>query len=195
MKHQVLSEKYGKWIVEYTSDKCKKPIFFVWLTDTSDNNQDKLIVNKKGKIVATKSIGKTLKVVQKLSSLPDAKSTQKWIKKSRALDHLSSNVVSIKKLEKKIESSELTALEIEQLVDFLSLFGDYETQMGVKEDKLVSQKGTLAALGEYYYNQIFWPSLNEEKKHKPAKFKINPKKLAADFKNARKSFEKCLVIK
>lgn len=53
MNHSNLSEKYQKWIIKYQSDSFDKPVYFIWLTDTSTKNQvDKCLVNADNQIAS-----------------------------------------------------------------------------------------------------------------------------------------------
>ncbi len=193
MKHKEVSEKYSKWIVKFYSKRFLKPVFFVWLTDTSDQEEeDQLLITKSRKIITAKSERKLIeRILENKVKLPDSKRTKKWLKKSLNFRELSSTIFDLRKVEKKILSNKLTPKDIEGIINFINLYEDYKFQLGKKEGELKSRAKGLCKIWNYYYEEIFFPNFSgkNQKIHKPAKLKIDNKKLFNEFSKILKDFE------
>lgn len=195
MKHQKISEKYQKWIIEFYSDKYVKSVFLIWLTDTSDKKEkDQILLVKSDKLFAAKSKRKLIKKVSESQlNLPDSKKTKEWLKKSLRCNKLSSTKYDLRKIETKILSNELKEKDIEQIIDFINLYEDYKIQMGEQKSKTKR----LNKIWNYYYKQIFFPNFNRtnQKRYVPSKLKINNKKLFKEFSEILKEFESKIELK
>lgn len=190
MKHEIISEKYRKWVIEFYSEEFLKPVFFVWLTDLSD--KDQILTAKRKRIIAAKSKKKLISRISKSKTkLPDSKRTKKWLKESSNCSKISSTKHDLRKIENKILSNKLKPDDIETIVNFINLYEDYKTQLCKKSTELKPRTRQLDKIWNYYYDEIFFPNFKGKKKKKfrPSKFKIDNKKLLKEFSKIVRDFE------
>lgn len=193
MKHKQISEKYRRWIIEFHSERFSKPIFFIWLTDTSSKDEkDQILITKSQKIIIAKSKKKLIKrILESNVKLPDSKRTKKWLKKSLNFTKLSSTKIDLRDIERKILSNKLKSKEIEEITNFINLYEDYRIQLIKKKAKLKTRTPKLNNVWSYYYEQIFFPNFNKinQKTYTPNQLKIDNKKLFKDFSKLLEDFE------
>ena len=189
MKHEETSEKYRKWVIKYYSERFLKPVFFIWLTDLSDKDeQDQILTTVTNKVIAAKSAKKIIeRILENEENLPDSKRMKKWLKKSLICKKISTTKYDLRKIEKKILSNKLEPKDIEVIVSFINLYEDYKNQIGKR--KLRTKR--LNEIWNYYYEQIFFPNFNRknQKEYIPNKLKINHEKLSKEFSEILKDFE------
>jgi len=193
MKHQKISNKYWKWIIEYHSDRIPNPVYFIWLTDVSDKDEkDQILISSSQKIIAAKFKRKLIKRVLKSNiELPDSKRTKKWLNRSLKCNKLTSITLDLRGVEKEKLSKRLKLKKIVEMVNFINLFEDYEIQIHQNPTKRKPRAKALNTIWDYYYEQIFWPKLNRtnQKKYRRSKLKVNRKKLLKEFSQMIQGFE------
>lgn len=162
----------------------------MWLTDTSDNEDDKVLTNSSGRIVAAKNPATLINyVLTTKAKLFDSRNTRAWARKVREIRPrkiaASYDLDLINSLTGKIDQGEL-----EEVSNFVNLFTDLITT--TKEDRLerLRKKREVVAIWEYYYKYAFWPRFNDPKKFK--NFKVRPyktdQKLLSTLKRMTKEF-------
>lgn len=194
MNHSNLSEKYQKWLIKYQSDNFDKPVYFVWLTDTSTKNQvDKCLVNADNQIIVSYSKKGLLKAISKLEiDFPDSKKTKKWLTKSLKKRRLSVIKYDFRNIDDKILANKFKLKTLSKITDFIHLSDFYELQIGIDKKDLLGRTKRLTKLWNYYYDHIFFPNFFWKKglkKYKPKPLKINNRQLAGDFKRMEMIFE------
>lgn len=195
MKHQEISEKYKKWIIEFYSERFDNPIFFIWLTDTSDEKeQDQFLLIKSDKILAAKSKRKLIKsITSSRLILPDSKQTNKWMKQSLGCKKISSTKCDLRKIGDKIRAKKLNCKDLESIINFINLYEDYKYQTG----KQKARTKKLNKVWNYYYEEIFYPNFDRttHEKSAPFKLKINYKKLLNEYCEILEEFESKVEIR
>ena len=191
MKHQEISVRYQKWIIEYSSEKYLKPIYFVWVIDAFDN--EKLLITKSRKIIAAKTKSALLnKILELQFRIPDSKRMKKWVNKSLELKKISTSKYNMKKVESRLTSNKLKPKDLSSMINFINLFEEYENQIGRKRKDLKSRTRNLDLLWNYYYDQILLPNFYDQKESEKKKFReyeIDTRQLLKDFRFIRKRFE------
>lgn len=193
MKHEDISEKYRKWIIQYYSARFAKPVSLCWLTDTSDTREpDLILVNESNKIVSAKSNRKLIERIGKSSlHLPDPEKTKAWLDESMNCKKISATKYDLRKIEGKIMANDLKVTDIERMINFINLYEDYKAQLQKQGQKLKPRTKRLHEIWNYYYEQIFFPEFNRthQKKYVPAPLKIDNKKLLREFSAILYDFE------
>lgn len=165
------SLNHKKWLTKVVYEDFGRPIYVIWLTDTSDNDDDKLLTNSRGQIIAAKNPGKLIDyILTTKDKLFDSRQTKAWARKVKWIKPkiaASYDLDKINSLTKKIDQSGL-----EEVSNFVNLFTDLITT--TKADKLerLRRRREVKAVWEYYYNYIFWPRFNDSKKVR--NFKVRP---------------------
>jgi hypothetical protein len=172
-KHSLLHEK---WLIKIKYKDFKYPIYVVWLTDTSDNSDDKMLTNSSGQIVGSKNFTTLINyIVTTRHKLFDSRQTKAWARKVNGIrPRLTAtyDLDRINSLPKQIDQERL-----EEVSNFINLFTDLITTTKDKKLQRLRSKKDVKAIWEHYYNYVFWPRFNDVKKLKAFKvepFKSNP---------------------
>jgi hypothetical protein len=161
---------HKKWLTKITCEDLGRPIYFVWLTDTSDGDADKMLTNSNGRIIAARKPSILIDHILKTrSKLFDSRQTRAWAKKVKGVKPKSAalyDLDGINSLAKRIDPAGL-----EQVCNFINLFTDLITT--TKADKLerLTRTKEIKAIWEHYYNYVFWPRFNDVKNLKTLKVK------------------------
>lgn len=186
MTHQDISEKYSKWIIEYSSDNYLRPVFFIWFTDNSKEEIDQLFVDKTQKIIIANSKKELLKIIlTNPIKIKDSDRMKKWLDESLNYSEISSTKYDLMGLEHKILSNELEPKDFGDIVNFINLYEDYQFQLGKEKEKSNSRKNGLSELWDYYYEEIFWKKFNQAPQNKN-----HPNSLIIDYVKLTKQFSK-----
>lgn len=171
------SLNHKKWLTRIRYADFGRPIYVIWLTDTSDNDDDKMLTNSNGQIIAAKN-PKTLidYILKTKDKLFDSRQTKAWARKVKGIKPkiaASYDLDQINSLTKRIDQGGL-----EEVSNFVNLFTDLITT--TKADKLerLRRRREVKTIWEYYYNFVFWPRFNDPKKFKSFRvrpFKTDPK--------------------
>jgi len=161
-KHSI---RYRKWLTKITHEGFGRPIYVVWLTDTSDNDDDKILTNSKGRVIAARNpatlIGYILTTKEKLF---DSRQTKAWARKIKGTKleiAASYDLDQVNSLTKRIDQDGL-----EEVSNFINLFTDLiTTTKAVKLEQLIRRR-EVKAIWEYFYNYVFWPRFNDPRKFK-----------------------------
>lgn len=168
---------HKKWLTRITYEDFGRSIYFIWLTDTSDNDDDKMLTNSNGQIIAAKNPATLIDyILTTKGKLFDSRQTKAWARKVKGIKPkiaAAYDLDQINSLTRKIDQGGL-----EEVSNFINLFTDLITT--TKADKLerLRRKREVKAIWEYYYNYVFWPRFNDPKKFKSFKvkpFKTDPK--------------------
>jgi hypothetical protein len=165
-----LSLKYQKWIIKIIGTDFEKPIYLVWLTDSTDKDEDKILTNERGRLIASYKVDKLLKyIIDSKADFFDKKATKTWAKKVWGLKIKKPSTTDFSKLQ--IKSKTLDNQSLEEIANFINLFTDLiTTTLDKKLDKLRERK-EIKTVWEYFFNYIFWPRFNDREKFKTFRFK------------------------
>lgn len=92
MKSKVDSfDKYSihfkKWLIRIEYTDFEKPIFLVWLTDTLDNEEDKILTNSKGQLIGSSKADSLINyILGTTHKLFDSRLTRTWQRKLKELN-------------------------------------------------------------------------------------------------------------
>ncbi|MBA4054093.1 MAG: hypothetical protein C0490_05215 [Marivirga sp.] len=161
---------YKKWLIKIRYADFKKPIYLVWLTDTLDNEDDKILINANGQLIGSNKADTLVNyIIGTKHKLFDSRLTGTWaakIKGIKSKPYVTYDFNKILSTRKTIDKDGL-----EEIANFINLFTDFVTT--TKENKLerLRRKRDLKEIWEYYYSNIFWPRFNDPKKFKTFKVK------------------------
>jgi len=193
MKHQKISEKYQKWMIEYYSEKYMKPVYFIWLTDVSHvEEKDQILLSPSQKIIVSNSKRELLQNISESQfEFPDSERTTKWISESVECQKIYTTKYDLRTIENKILLNKLNQKDIEIIVNFINLFEDYKTQLGNEEKELKSRKKELVKVWDFYYEHIFFPKFIQSNQDEMyfEKLQIKPQYLLKEFNTILVDFE------
>lgn len=170
MKSKVDSfDKYSihfkKWLIRIEYTDFEKPIFLVWLTDTLDNEEDKILTNSKGQLIGSSKADSLINyILGTTHKLFDSRLTRTWAKKIKGIKpkpFVTYNLDKILSTKKIIDKGGL-----EEIANFINLFTDLITTTKEKKLEGLRRKQDLKEIWDYYYSNIFWPRFNNPKKFK-----------------------------
>jgi hypothetical protein len=170
------SQHFEKWLIKIKYSEFKQPIYLVWLTDTLDNETDKMLINSSGQIIGSKNPSVLFDFIQRTRhKLFDSRKTKGW---ARMVYDLPPKPTVTYNLDKFIGTTKnLDQKNLEELANFINLFGDLITTTKDKGLNKLKNKKEINEVWEYYYNNVFWPKFNDPKQFKKIKvkpYKINP---------------------
>jgi hypothetical protein len=161
---------YKKWLIKIKYTDFKSPIYLVWLTDTLDNEDDKILTNANGQLIASNKADLLVNyIIATKHKLFDSRLTRTWAKKIKGIKpkpFVTYNFDKVLATKKTIDKDGL-----EEIANFINLFTDLITTTGDSKLEGLRRKKDLKAIWEYYYNNIFWPKFNDPKKFRTFKVK------------------------
>ena len=191
MKHEEISQKYAKWIIEYQSINFKEAIYFLWITDMSgEENLDQMLLSEKNKILTNESPRQLLNHIENSKhEFTDSKNLNKWLEESLSCKELSFTVYNFKDLQENQSLKVLNNNNLSEIVNLINIFEDYLYQ--IQDDNLAFRKenSSLNQVWEFYYNEILFKKL--EQKHDIENHKAYPNSdtLKKEYNNLIMEFE------
>jgi len=187
------------WILEYHPLSEPAPVFLLWYTDTDKESTDKLFTAKTGEIFATHSLN-DLKhtIVRNLSILNQFDNLSNWLNDPEDRAHLEVMSYNMSKLHKAIANRQFDIEVLEELTNFINLFGDfvYQDEANIHLKPFTDNKYIRKAW-DYFYNYIFWPRLNDKNRFETwdrPPFNVNVVKLTNGLEELIRQFEQKIVI-
>lgn len=162
---------YWKWLTNINSRRLNRPVYFVWLTDQtedvtymSDINPDKLILTKGKKVVGAYDY---LKLFQYLNEhkneLPDPINTLTWLDEVNGLDPTPVTEYCLDIIEDSLNGSGFNKASIYESINFINLYNDLADQLEDDDDFYnLSRKKDIRKLWEFGYDEIFWKEWGHE---------------------------------
>ncbi|MFD3002728.1 hypothetical protein ACFS7Z_20320 [Pontibacter toksunensis] len=190
-----LCQQYTTWIHAYVSDRFETPLYHIWLTDSTDENDrtDKFILSKDNKIITSTSPIGLLHAVKDLEiPFPDDTKTKEWLIRTFLSDPAPSVVYDMKFLEAAILKKEMTHDFIKEAINFINLFGDLGHQLEDEDLLDLTWDNAARDLWDFYYDNIFWPRWGHEDtfdESKVPKFEPDYEELKENFDVLIKEFE------
>jgi hypothetical protein len=164
------SLQYKKWFIKIKHSDFKKPVYMVWLTDTLDNEDDKILTNSNGQLIGSSKADSLIDcILRTKDTLFDLRLTKTWAKKMKGIkpkQFVTYDFDKILSTKKTIDKDGL-----EEIANFINLFADLITTTKEKKLEGIRKKRDLKKIWEYYYSNIFWPRLNNPKKSMAFKVK------------------------
>ncbi len=165
------SLNYKKWLIRIAYEDFGRSIYVIWLTDTSDNDDDKMLTNSNGQIIAARNPTTLIDyILTTKDKLFDSRQTKAWARKVKGIKPkiaASYDLDQINSLEKKIDENGL-----EEVSNFVNLFTDLITTTKVDKLERLRKRREVKTIWESYYNYVFWPQFNNPKRFKS--FKVKP---------------------
>ncbi|GAB3537838.1 hypothetical protein GCM10027443_31570 [Pontibacter brevis] len=190
-----LCQQYETWIHAYVSDRFDTPLFHIWLSDSTDEDdrKDKFILSKENKIITATSPTRLLNAVKDLEiPFPDDKKTREWLIRAFLSDPAPSAVIDVKFIEESIAKKDMNHTFLEEGMNFINLFGDLGNQLEDEELLDLTWDNAARDLWEFYYNNIFWPRWGHEDTFDESKvppFEPDYEELKEDFDVLIQEFE------
>jgi hypothetical protein len=189
-------ENYSVWILQYSSDTLKNPVFLVWYNDIYEDN-NKLLTFRSGQVFSTTDLPNIKSQLDaQISDLLTMGKIEPWINKLDQFQPTASPIYDIDALCNAIKNKRLNASTLNDLSNFINLFDDLSCQDApYKYLKAYRENEYVQAAWEYYYDYIFWPKFNDPDKDKTWKrpaLKIDHLKLLDGVLEMRAQFEKLL---
>lgn len=193
-----LCQKYETWIHAYVSDRFSSPLYQIWLSDSTDD-QDKFILSKDNKILTATTPMGLLNAVKDLEiPFPDDEKTREWLIRAFLSDPAPSVVYDISFIEESISKKDMSPTFLEEAVHFINLFKDLGHQL--EDDELIdlTYDNSARDLWDYYYDNIFWPRWGHEDTFDETKvpaFQPDYEELEYDFTLLTSEFESRFEIR
>lgn len=194
-----LCQQYSTWIIEYDSEKFKSPLYMVWLTESTDEGNDKFVLSANNKILAAHSPGRLLEVVKDhLALVPDKEKTSAWLIRAFLSDPCPTSAYDIYYLKACISSKKLDKEFSVEMANFINLVGDLGHQL--EDDDLLDYTwdNSLRDTWDFFYDNIFWPRWGHEDtfdESKVPKFEPDFEELEYDFNLLLEEFESRIEVK
>lgn len=193
MDYEEICQEYTTWFIQLTSKDLNKPIFFIWLTDSLDE-QDKFVINEQNKIISSENINVLIKEAFKYESiLPDPAKTLEWLENVQGIQCSATNI-ALELIEQSILSKSFNKTSISEAVNFINLYDDFVEQTGDQEPL---DSPNIRLLWNYYYDDIFWIEYSSGKVLGPQEipeFEINPTQLSDELSDLIESFFRKIEI-
>jgi hypothetical protein len=167
MDFEEICEKYQTWVIRITSNSLLRPVFLIWLTDSTEKNKDKLVINLSNKVIACENFDCLLEEALKIKSLlPDPINTSTWLNNVQGIEY---QVIDYKlgSIEDSINSKTFNKKSIQEAINFINLCGDFDEQTGDQEIRTLRDKPNIMHLWEYCYNEIFWKEIGSNNEIDP----------------------------
>lgn len=167
MNFEDICQQYQTWVIRISSNSLSRPVFVIWLTDSTDEDHDKLVINHTNKIIASEDFESLLEEVFKVkSNLPDPMNTLTWLYKVRGLECTTHNY-ALETIEESIQSKAYNKKSIHEAINFMNLCGDFEEQTDDQEIRTLRSKPNIKYLWEYGYNEIIWKEVGSNEQIEP----------------------------
>lgn len=194
-----LKENTDVWILKYCPLFNKIPVYLLWYTDTDKESTDRLFTFKTGQIFATNSLNDLKNIiVQNYAVINEFENLNIWL---NDFDNQVSSKVTIYDINKiynaiKVQNFEIEILE--ELTNFINLFGDYVHQNdNNKYLKPLTDNEYIGKAWDYYYDSVFWPRFNDKQQFEAWErppFKVNAMKLTQGLEELIRCFEDKITI-
>ncbi|MEQ9468434.1 MAG: hypothetical protein RLN88_13550 [Ekhidna sp.] len=169
MNFDDICQQYLTWVIRISSNSLAQPVFVIWLTDSTDQDQDKFMVNQQNRIIATEDYETLMEEIIKVKPiLPDPVNTLTWLNKVRELE-CSSTLFELEILEDSIQTKTFNKRTITEAINFINLCGDFDEQTGDLEIRTLRNKPNLRQLWEYGYDEIIWKEIGSNEQVEPVR--------------------------
>ncbi|RED93001.1 hypothetical protein [Marinoscillum furvescens] len=169
MNFDDICQQHLTWVICISSNSLSQPVFVIWLTDSTDQDQDKFVVNQQNKIIASEDYETLLEVTLKVKpTLPDPVNTLTWLNKVCEMD-CSSTLFELEVLEDSIQTRTFNKRTITEAINFINLCGDFDEQTGDLEIRTLRNKPNIRQLWEYGYNEIIWKEIGSNEQDEPVR--------------------------
>lgn len=189
--------EHDTWIVAYDSAVFGMPVYFVWYTDNKGG--DKLLTFRDHRIFAASSLTALHQSVREhLPELHASPRLLRWLEAIAELEPETSNIYRVDRLARQIRSKRLSLDALDGLTNFIDLFGDYANSLqDTGHLQAFRDNGIIENLIAYYYQHIFWPRLNDERKfqqYKRPALDIDHQALLQVFTGMREKMEAAIHV-
>ncbi|WP_316834476.1 hypothetical protein [Pedobacter nutrimenti] len=187
------------WILKYWPLHGAAPVFLLWYTDTDKENTDKLFTFKTGEIFATHSLN-DLKatIIQNFDAINEFENLKSWLNDFENLDLSEVTVYDMPKMYAAVKAREFEMETLEDLTNFINLFGDYVHQIDSNKYLMpLAYNKYLRKAWDYFYDSVFWPRFNDKDRFETWErppFKVNAVKLTQGLEELIESFEGNMIV-
>lgn len=191
MNFEDICEKYRTWVIRISSNSLSTPVFLIWLTDTTDEDEDKLVVNSLNKIIASDNFDHLVEEALKIkSTLPDPVNTLTWLHDVQGLECTPTNY-ELESIEESMSSTAFNKKSINEAVNFINLCGDFDEQTGDQEIRTLRNRPNIKRLWDYGYDEIFWKEFGSKEEIEPMRLpelQTNPELLNNEMSQLIRTF-------
>lgn len=160
LDHKIFEKKgqiYWKWLMRINSRRLVKPVHFIWLTDKTDNQTTKMILNKSKNIVGAYDHRLLFNYLEDHKrNIPDPVNTFTWLNEVRDLEDIAVTLYDVDLIENALDTKSFNKAIMYECVDFINLCTDLAEQ--VQDDWVfeLSEMRQIRALWNFGNNEIFW---------------------------------------
>tara|TARA_Y100001949_G_scaffold160704_1_gene152492 strand:- start:14 stop:622 length:609 start_codon:yes stop_codon:yes gene_type:complete len=191
MNFDDICQQYLTWVIRISSDSLAQPVLVIWLTDSTDQDQDKFVVNQQNKIIGAEDFETLLEEVMNVKSkLPDPVNTIAWLNKVNGME-CSSTLFELEILEDSIQTKTFNTRTITEAINIINLCGDFDEQTGDLEIRTLRNKPNIRQLWEYGYNEIFLKEIGYNEQVRPVRLpelRINSEQLCTEMQQLITTF-------
>ena len=191
MNFEDICEKYQTWLIRIISNSLSAPVLIIWLTDSTDQNEDKLVINSQNKIIGSENFHTLIEEALKIKSmLPDPINTLTWLNHVKGLEYIATDYELIS-IEESIQSKTFNKRSINEAVNFINLCGDFDEQTSDHGIRTLRKKPNVKSLWEYGYDEIFWKEFGSNREIEPMrlpKLQANPELLNKEMSRLIEAF-------
>jgi hypothetical protein len=187
------------WLICYASAAFEKPVYWVWYTDTNENETDCLLTFSTGEIVTMTSLSSMQGVLlDQWHHISQSDRIASWLAGMSRYEPATSKNYDLQTIETALRNGKLSIDLVEELVNFINLADDYRLQSRYNAYlETYTNTPLLREVWDYFYDQIFWPRFTDpdlfELSEKPP-LPVQCSALAADFTQLRLQFERNLKL-
>jgi hypothetical protein len=197
MNFDNICQQHLTWVIRISSNSFAQPVFVIWLTDSTDQDRDKFVVNQQNRIIATDDYETLMEESMKVKPiLPDPVNTLTWLSKVRELE-CSPTLFEFEILEDSIQTKTFNKRTITEAINFTNLCGDFDEQTGDLEIRTLRNKPNLRQLWEYGYDEIIWKEIGSNEQVEPVRLpelRTNSEQLCAEMQQLITAFLKRLDV-
>ncbi|WOK07751.1 hypothetical protein RT717_03820 [Imperialibacter roseus] len=156
-------QTYQKWFIQLESWRLAKPLILAWITDRTDNDADKLIVDKNNQVVAAYDHRQLIRFFKDNKSiLPDSLNTISWTNDIERFEKAYPTIYNIIAIESSLKSNGFSKASVYESINFINLFNDLADQLDDPQLRSLSDKQEVRNLWDFGYNEIFWKEFGEQ---------------------------------
>jgi hypothetical protein len=194
-----LCAEHAIWVLKYTSPAFEKPVFFIWYTDPDGENDDKLLLFRNERILATHEPNALREAIEANGDqLVIPRSLADWLAATRQVPFVEDADYNLTFMERALQIKLLTPEVLAELTDFINLFGDYFHQLEENDDfQALRDDEYIDQAWNHYYDHTFWPRMSDPENFSQADsppLEIDTEELLASVVAMREAFEERLGI-
>ncbi|WP_416864769.1 MAG: hypothetical protein ACMVP2_19765 [Imperialibacter sp.] len=156
-------QTYQKWFIQIELRRLAKPLILVWITDRTDNDTDKLIVDKNNQVVAAHDHRQLIHFLKDNKSiLPDSLNTISWTNDIERFEKAYPTIYDIIAIEASLKSNGFTKASVYESINFINLFNDLADQLDDLQLRSLTNKQAVRNLWDFGYNEIVWKEFGED---------------------------------